>query len=83
MKITKMSDYKVVDQLSQTPSKIYMLSLLLSSVADIESLLKIQNEAHITKDIIVDQFDGVVILSASALTYHSNIKDYQTHIDKM
>ncbi|MCI56158.1 receptor-like kinase, partial [Trifolium medium] len=33
LKIIKRSDYKVVDQLGQTPSKISMLSLLMSSEA--------------------------------------------------
>lgn len=50
----------MVDQLNQTTSKISMLYLLLSLVAHREALLKILNEAHLTKDITVDQFDGVV-----------------------
>lgn len=60
MRIIKKSDYKVVDQLSQTPSKIFILSLLLSFEAYREPLLIILNEYHVTKDIIIDQFDGVV-----------------------
>lgn len=52
--------YKVVDQLNQTSSKIYMLSLLLSSEAHITTLMKILSEDHVTKDIIVDQFDILV-----------------------
>ncbi|KAI5396444.1 hypothetical protein KIW84_062599 [Lathyrus oleraceus] len=36
------------------------MSLLLSSEAHRESLMKILSVAHVTKDIIVDQFDGVI-----------------------
>ncbi|GAU40821.1 hypothetical protein TSUD_398050, partial [Trifolium subterraneum] len=60
LRIIRKSDYKIIDQLGQTPSKISMLSLLLSSEAHRDTLLKILNEAHVTKDITVDQFDGVV-----------------------
>jgi hypothetical protein len=60
LRIIRKSDYKIIDQLGQTPSKISILSLLLSSEAHREALLKILNEAHVTKDITVDQFDGVV-----------------------
>jgi hypothetical protein len=60
LRIIRKSDYKIIDQLGQTPSKISILSLLLSSEAHRNTLMKILNEAHVTKDITVDQFDGVV-----------------------
>ncbi|XP_050897670.1 uncharacterized protein LOC127104530 [Lathyrus oleraceus] len=60
LKLIKRSDYKVVDQLHQTPSKISILSLLLNSQAHMEALLKVLSQAHVTQSIIVDQFDGVV-----------------------
>ncbi|XP_050893493.1 uncharacterized protein LOC127100384 [Lathyrus oleraceus] len=60
LKIIKKSDYKVVDQLNQTPSKTSMLSLLLSSEAHKDSLIKVLSVAHIMKDIIVEQFDDVI-----------------------
>ncbi|MCH91444.1 hypothetical protein A2U01_0012371, partial [Trifolium medium] len=59
LKIIKKSDYKVVDQLSQTPSKISMLSLLMSFEAHRAVLLKLLNMAHVDQDITVNQFDGV------------------------
>ncbi|PNX79654.1 coatomer subunit zeta-3, partial [Trifolium pratense] len=59
LKIIKKSDYKVVDQLSQTPSKISILSLLMSSEAHRAALLKLLTTAHVNQDITVDQFDGV------------------------
>jgi hypothetical protein len=60
LRIIRKSDYKIVDQLGQTPSKISILSLLLSSEGHREALMKILNEAHVAKDISVAQFDGVV-----------------------
>jgi hypothetical protein len=60
LKLIKKSDYKVVDQLHQTPSKISILSLLLNSRAHREALLKVLAQAHVTQSITVDQFDGVV-----------------------
>ncbi|XP_050875676.1 uncharacterized protein LOC127079321 [Lathyrus oleraceus] len=60
LKFIKRSDYKVVDQLHQTPSKISILSLLLNSQSHREALLKVFSQAHVTQSITVDQFDGVV-----------------------
>lgn len=40
MRIIKKSDYKVVEQLNQTPSKISMLSLLICSKAHRDALVK-------------------------------------------
>jgi hypothetical protein len=47
LRIIKKSDYKVVDQLIQTPSKISILSLLLCSEAHREELLKVLNVAYV------------------------------------
>lgn len=73
LRIIKKSDCKVVDQLGQTPSKISMISLLLSSEAHREYLLKVMNEAHVTKDITVDQFYWVVanITTSNCLGFSS------------
>jgi uncharacterized protein (DUF1499 family) len=60
LRIIKKSDYKVVDQLNQTPSKISMLSLQLNSEAHMNLLLKVLSAAHITKDITIEQFDDVI-----------------------
>ncbi|KAK2428440.1 hypothetical protein QL285_026962 [Trifolium repens] len=59
LKIIKRSDYRVVDQLGQTPSKISMLSLLMSSEAHRNALLKLLQKAHVDQDITVAQFDVV------------------------
>lgn len=50
-KTIKKSDYKVVDQLHQTPSKISILSLLMCSLAHRNALLKVLAQAHVTQDI--------------------------------
>jgi hypothetical protein len=59
LRIIRKSDYKVIDQLNQTPTKISMLSLLMSSEAHRTALLKLLNAAHVNQDITVVQFDGV------------------------
>lgn len=60
MRMIKKSDYKVVDQLKHTSSKISMLPLFLSSEAHRNSTVKVLSAAHITKYITVDQFDEVI-----------------------
>lgn len=63
----------MVDQLNHTPSKISILSLLLSSEAHRGALLKILNEAHVTHDITINQFDEVVAnITASSCLGFSN-----------
>ncbi|XP_058758405.1 uncharacterized protein LOC131631652 [Vicia villosa] len=58
--LIKKSDYRVVDQLQQTQSKISLLSLVVNSEKHRDALMKILNAAHVTKDITVNQFDGMV-----------------------
>ncbi|XP_050904196.1 uncharacterized protein LOC127118095 isoform X1 [Lathyrus oleraceus] len=60
MKIIKKSDYKIVDQLNQTPSKISILSLLLCSEAHRNALLKMLNLAYVPQEISVNQLGGVI-----------------------
>ncbi|XP_050885789.1 uncharacterized protein LOC127091248 [Lathyrus oleraceus] len=83
LKLIKRSDYKVVDQLHQPPSKISILSLLLNSQAHKEALLKVLAQAHVTQNITVDQFDGVVanITTCNTLSFSGKElpKDGQNH----
>lgn len=74
LRLIRKNDYKVVDQLNQTPSKIYILPLLFSSEAHRGALLKILNEAHVTHDIPVNQFDEVVanITASSCLEFNND-----------
>jgi hypothetical protein len=60
LRIIKKSDYKVVDQLIPTPSKISILSLLLCSEAHREALLKVLNVAYVPQEISVNQLEGIV-----------------------
>jgi hypothetical protein len=65
--LIKKSDYKVVDQLNQTPSKISMLALLMSSKAHMEELMEYLRAAHVLQEIFVNQFEVVVAnISASS-----------------
>lgn len=83
LKMIKKSNYKIVDQLHQTPSKISILSLLLSSQAHREALMKVLTQAHVTQDITIGQFDGVVanITAHNTLSFSNEElpKDEQNH----
>lgn len=60
------SDFKIIDQLNQTPSKISILSLLLSCEAHRKALLEVLNTAHVMQDTTVSQFvDGVANITTS------------------
>lgn len=65
--LIKKSNYKVVDQLNQTPSKISTLALLMSSEAHREALMKFLRAAHVPQEISVNQFETVMAnISASS-----------------
>ncbi|XP_058784586.1 uncharacterized protein LOC131659413 [Vicia villosa] len=60
LKIIKKSEYKVVDQLSQTQSKISILQLLLCSETHRNALLRLLSADFIPPKISVNQLEGVV-----------------------
>jgi hypothetical protein len=60
MELIKRSEYKIVDQLLQTPSKISILSLLMNSDAHRETLMKVLYQAYVEQDVTVGQFGGIV-----------------------
>ncbi|XP_073223454.1 uncharacterized protein [Cicer arietinum] len=60
LKIIKQSEYKIVDQLNHTPTRISLLSLLTNYESHRKLLMKILNEAHVTHDITVDKFGGII-----------------------
>lgn len=73
LKIIKNSDYKVVDQLNRTPSKISISSLLMTSEAHRTALLKFLNEEYMAEDISINQFDNVIAnLSVSRCLMFTN-----------
>ncbi|KAI5430989.1 hypothetical protein KIW84_035221 [Lathyrus oleraceus] len=60
MRFIKRSEYNVVDQLLQTPSKISVLSLLLNSEPHREALQKVLDVAYVDHDVTIEQFDSIV-----------------------
>src|ERR1043165_9763848 len=60
LKLIKKSEYRVVDQLMQSPSKILILSLLLNSEAHREALMKVLDQAYVDHDVTTDQFGGII-----------------------
>ncbi|XP_050916330.1 uncharacterized protein LOC127131453 [Lathyrus oleraceus] len=72
MCIIKRSDYRVVKQLNQTPSKISMLSLLMCSEANRDALVKFLKAARISQEILVCLFEGVVNNIAISLSLGFN-----------
>ena len=62
LKVIKKSDYNVVEQLGQTPSKISMLALLLCSEAHAKALIKFLKTAHVPQETSADQFQEYVAI---------------------
>ncbi|KAI5389625.1 hypothetical protein KIW84_075061 [Lathyrus oleraceus] len=60
LRFIKRSEYNVVDQLLQTPSKISVLSLLLNSEPHREALQKVLDVAYVDHDVTLEQFDSIV-----------------------
>src|ERR1043165_7316006 len=60
LKIIKMSNYKIVEKLLQTPSKISILALLMNSSAHRESLMKVLNQEFVDYDVPLETFNSVV-----------------------
>ncbi|XP_058751633.1 uncharacterized protein LOC131624731 [Vicia villosa] len=60
LNLIKKSDYKVVDQLLQTQSKISLLALLVHSKAHLNALIKVLKQAYIEQDATLEQFDNVL-----------------------
>src|ERR1051325_174467 len=59
LKIIKMSDYNIVEQFLQTPSKISILALLMNSSAHRESLMKVLDQAFFDYDVPLETFNSV------------------------
>ena len=60
MKYIKKSDYKIIEQLSQTPSKISILSLLRDSEPHQNPLMKLLGTSFIPQEISMNQLEGIV-----------------------
>ncbi|KAI5423838.1 hypothetical protein KIW84_030166 [Lathyrus oleraceus] len=60
LRLIKRSEYNVVDQLLQTPSKISVLSLLMNSEPHQGALQKVLDVAYVDHDVTIEQFDSIV-----------------------
>ena len=60
LRLIKRSEYNVVDQLLQTPSKIFVLSLLMNSEPHREALQRVLDVAYVDHDVTIEQFDSIV-----------------------
>ncbi|KAI5409830.1 hypothetical protein KIW84_055330 [Lathyrus oleraceus] len=71
LRLIKRSEFNMVEQLLQTPSKISVLSLLLNSEAHREALQRVLEQAYVEQDVTVDQFDHIVanITSCNNLSF--------------
>lgn len=68
LRFIKKSEFNIVEQLLQTPSKIFVLSLLMNSEAHSEALQKVLEQAYVEHDVIVEQIDHIF----------ANITSYKT-----
>ncbi|KAL4297514.1 hypothetical protein GQ457_12G007300 [Hibiscus cannabinus] len=60
LKFLKHSDYSVVEHLHKLPARISILSLLLSSEAHRNALMKVLNETFVPSDVSVNKLDRLV-----------------------
>ncbi|XP_039687894.1 uncharacterized protein [Medicago truncatula] len=60
LKLIKRSEYRVVDQLLQTPAKISIMSLLSSSGAHRDALKKVLDQAFVDYDVTLGQFESIM-----------------------
>lgn len=61
----KKSEFNVLEQLLQTPSKIFVLSLLMNFEAHREALQKVLEQAYVERDVTVYQFDHIIANTTS------------------
>lgn len=60
LKLIKRSKFSVVDKLLHTPSKIFVLSLLMNWKAHKEALQKVLEQSYVDHDVTIGQFDDIV-----------------------
>ena len=71
MQIIQQSEFKVIEQLNKTPTRISLLGLLMNSEPHRALLAKILNEAQEAQGISVEGFGGIInnITSNNYLTF--------------
>ncbi|XP_050896935.1 uncharacterized protein LOC127103747 [Lathyrus oleraceus] len=80
LRIIKRRNYRVVNQLNQTPSKISIMSLLMCSDAHRDALVKFSRDAHKPQEIFVYQFEGVVINIAANMSLGFNDEELPVEV---
>jgi len=60
LRLIQQSEFKVVEQLNKTPTRISLLELLINSEPHRALLIKVLNDAHVAHDISVEGFEGIV-----------------------
>ena len=71
LKFIKHSEYSVVEQLSKTPAKISVLSLLLNSESHRKALVEVLKKSYVPSEVSVEQIQHLVenINATSSLTF--------------
>ena len=59
-RIIQQSEFKVIEQLNKTPTRVSLLELFMNSEPHWALLVKILNEAHVAQDISVESFEGII-----------------------
>ncbi|XP_006603296.1 uncharacterized protein [Glycine max] len=59
LRIIQQSEFKVIEQLNKTLTRVSLLELLMSSEPHRALLVKVLNEAHVAQDISVEGFGGI------------------------
>ncbi|XP_028208392.1 uncharacterized protein LOC114391605 [Glycine soja] len=60
LRIIQQCEFKVIEQLNKTPTRVSLLELLINLEPHRALLVKILNEAHVAKDISVEGFGGII-----------------------
>jgi len=68
LRIIQQSEFKVIEQLNKTPTRVSLLELLMSSKPHRALLVKVLNEAHVAQDISIEGFGGSSITSQPTTT---------------
>ncbi len=69
LQIIKQSEYDVIEQLKKTPARISLLSLIVSLKVHRHALLRVLDQAFVTPDITLGQFEKI-----SSIQFHHFLK---------
>jgi hypothetical protein len=71
LRIMKRSEFNIIEQLKKTPARVSIMELILTSEPHRRSILKVLNEAFVTKDITTEGMENLVgrIQALSTITF--------------